>query len=131
MSFEKYMEMRNALKAEGLELAKAGKIKEAEEKTVEINKLDADFQAQKEEKNRHTIERVFDNQAKVADEIGADQTANQDDKADRAFCLHTNAQQPERIAENENINQEMEYGKQEQPDFTASDFDKRVRKEAE
>lgn len=50
MNFEQYMAKRNALKNEGLELAKAGKIKEAEAKTVEINQLDADFQAQKEEK---------------------------------------------------------------------------------
>lgn len=57
MSFEEYMQMRNALKAEGKELAKAGKIVEAEAKAAEIDKLDAEFQTMKENKaEEHALE---------------------------------------------------------------------------
>ena len=75
MKFEEYMKQRNALKAEGMELAKAGKIQEAEAKTLEINKLDADYQAAKEQQaeenaleDKQVIPAAIQNEQKLGEE---------------------------------------------------------------
>ena len=49
MTLEEYNTQLSQLKAEGAELAKAGKLEEAEAKKAEIEKLSAEFQAAKEQ----------------------------------------------------------------------------------
>lgn len=82
MTFEQYMAKRLEIKNEGAELAKAGKMKEAEAKKAELDQLDADFQKAKEEKAE---EDALEQKNEIPLGIQNEQKLGEENKMDKVY----------------------------------------------
>lgn len=77
MTLEEYNVQLSALKAEGADLAKAGKLEDAEAKKAEIEKLSADFQAAKE---AQAEENALEDKVNIPEEIRAERKLGEENE---------------------------------------------------